>query len=396
MVDPPQTGDQPTPAMRMLTTMAQLLIRHDQELQGLRRMDQYILFLNPDPTGALHLLLHETVPVEGESREDGGLIPDSDDAAETAPDASLADQHEEQAGQAHDEQGDRSDLHHLGRQGPDSCRPQLPLPPLGSENPDVGSGQKETPSECQEDGSALGRAGGDDAGPGAGDAFPCPESPGPQERSRRPLAPPDQPSERQGLRPALSSRSQFDMDGSGCNDEAAYPASNPYGNRSSEYVGPIQGPREGQTEGAQEIPDQISVLSPALVATLTQCLCGLRLTNDRNWCYGNSIIHSLLWALVSFQDPMTDLWGAHFAELISFLQTFANKPATLQHTDWFRQIVTDWGAELGQKDCAECAQRTLAWLQSTAFDMRWERRLDTAAGIQVHDHSPDADSLPSH
>jgi len=84
---------------------------------------------------------------------------------------------------------------------------------------------------------------------------------------------------------------------------------------------------------------------------------------------------------------MTDLWGAHFAELISFLQTFANKPATLQHTDWFRQIVTDWGAELGQKDCAECAQRTLAWLQSTAFDMRWERRLDTAAGIQVHDHS---------
>ena len=325
-------------------------------------------------------------PVEGESREDGGLIPDSDDAAETAPDASLADQHEEQAGQAHDEQGDRSDLHHLGRQGPDSCRPQLPLPPLGSENPDVGSGQKD-PSECQEDGSALGRAGGDDAGPGAGDAFPCPESPGPQERSRRPLAPPDQPSERQGLRPALSSRSQFDMDGSGCNDEAAYPASNPYGNRSSEYVGPIQGPREGQTEGAQEIPDQISVLSPALVATLTQCLCGLRLTNDRNWCYGNSIIHSLLWALVSFQDPMTDLWGAHFAELISFLQTFANKPATLQHTDWFRQIVTDWGAELGQKDCAECAQRTLAWLQSTAFDMRWERRLDTAAGIQVHDHS---------
>ena len=44
MVDPPQTGDQPMPAMKMLTTVAQLLIRHDQELQGLRRMDQYILF----------------------------------------------------------------------------------------------------------------------------------------------------------------------------------------------------------------------------------------------------------------------------------------------------------------------------------------------------------------
>jgi len=75
MVDPPQTGDQPTPAMRMLTTMAQLLIRHDQELQGLRRMDQYILFLNPDPTGALHLLLHETVQwkEKAEKMEDSSL-----------------------------------------------------------------------------------------------------------------------------------------------------------------------------------------------------------------------------------------------------------------------------------------------------------------------------------
>jgi hypothetical protein len=41
--------------------MAQLLIRHDQELQSLRKMDQFILFLNPDPTGALHILLQETV-----------------------------------------------------------------------------------------------------------------------------------------------------------------------------------------------------------------------------------------------------------------------------------------------------------------------------------------------
>lgn len=61
MADPPQTGELQAPALKMLTTMAQLLIRHDQELQGLRRMDQYILFLNPEPTGALHLLLHETV-----------------------------------------------------------------------------------------------------------------------------------------------------------------------------------------------------------------------------------------------------------------------------------------------------------------------------------------------
>ena len=75
MADPPQTGDQPAPTMKMLTTMAQLLIRHDQELQGLRRMDQYILFLNPEPTGALHLLLHETVQwkEKAEKMEDSSM-----------------------------------------------------------------------------------------------------------------------------------------------------------------------------------------------------------------------------------------------------------------------------------------------------------------------------------
>ncbi|CAL1146915.1 unnamed protein product [Cladocopium goreaui] len=40
--------------------MAHMLIRHDQELNSLRRTDQFILFLNPDPTGALHLLIQES------------------------------------------------------------------------------------------------------------------------------------------------------------------------------------------------------------------------------------------------------------------------------------------------------------------------------------------------
>ena len=47
-------------AMQLLTTMAQLIVRHDQEMNSLRRTDQFILFLNPDPTGALHLLIQES------------------------------------------------------------------------------------------------------------------------------------------------------------------------------------------------------------------------------------------------------------------------------------------------------------------------------------------------
>ena len=55
MADPPSV-----PVLRLLSTMAQLVIRHDQEIQNLRRMDQFMLFLNQEPKGALHLLLEES------------------------------------------------------------------------------------------------------------------------------------------------------------------------------------------------------------------------------------------------------------------------------------------------------------------------------------------------
>ena len=48
------------PTLQLLKTLTQLVVRHDQELQSLRRMDQFILFLNHEPQGALHILLQET------------------------------------------------------------------------------------------------------------------------------------------------------------------------------------------------------------------------------------------------------------------------------------------------------------------------------------------------
>lgn len=50
-----------TQQQRLLSTLVQLVVRQDQELQCLRKMDQFILFLGQEPTGALHILLQETV-----------------------------------------------------------------------------------------------------------------------------------------------------------------------------------------------------------------------------------------------------------------------------------------------------------------------------------------------
>jgi hypothetical protein len=80
-------------------------------------------------------------------------------------------------------------------------------------------------------------------------------------------------------------------------------------------------------------------------------------------------------------------WGQHSAALISFLQQVADRSALLPETDWFQQALGDWGASQGQMDSAEFVQRFLLWMQSTAFDMRWERRLATDHGMQVFDCS---------
>ena len=61
---PPQQADhdqqEALPVMQLVRTMANLIIKHDQELQNLRKMDQFILFLSSEPLGALHLLAQES------------------------------------------------------------------------------------------------------------------------------------------------------------------------------------------------------------------------------------------------------------------------------------------------------------------------------------------------
>lgn len=69
--DPPQkpddqpknrgTGSRETPEHnKLLLALAHLAIKQDQELQSMRKQDQFILFLSSEATGAFHLMLQET------------------------------------------------------------------------------------------------------------------------------------------------------------------------------------------------------------------------------------------------------------------------------------------------------------------------------------------------
>ena len=148
-----------------------------------------------------------------------------------------------------------------------------------------------------------------------------------------------------------------------------------------------QGQREGQASPTDQ-PDGPEV-RPQL-AVLLHVLSHLRLQNDSNWCYANSTIFSLIWALLSMQCEAASL-GIHFAHLIQFMPCHNLQRVALVDLDWFDQILRNWTAFSGdqrgrQQDASEFAAAVMTWLQAPAVNMTWERRLEEMDLVHVHDH----------
>ncbi|CAL1148105.1 unnamed protein product [Cladocopium goreaui] len=331
-VDMPNVSTAPT--MQLLRTLTQLVVRHDQELQDLRKMDQFILFLNPEPTGALHILLQESAQWK-KSMEEGSTslkMPLRQHLMKALLNAMMT-----RAGQiveSKDTEGlfttslqkgvilaDRSFPFHRW----DPATKQLTI---DKKQPVSAAKMKQHLEELLE----------------------MLTDPAMVIRFHALSQSKDQTSK------AVPWRLQINM-------------------------------RPGQgAEGAEGHTSQTRALSPALVAEMTKNLSIMCMANDRNWCYGNSTAYSFLWTLLCLNCHETSLWGWQSSALIDFIQHHST-PVVLKNIDWFKQILLDWGISQTQQDSAECAQHLLNWLQPQAFDMRWERRLDTEHGLHVFDHS---------
>ena len=321
---------------------------------------------------------------------DGECIHISADATAPTPGPDNAECHENQSRPNCQSSGDRSTVPDFTGQGADLGGQELPFSSLGPGDQNLGAGQ-EAANQCHQNGAELGGIDRAVDSQGSGYPIPCTESSGCPDRQDSALAPSDSLAARSGLRSPSLSDIQCHLDGGGSNDEAAQLGAIPSGLHSPGHGGPdhFQGTGQGQGEeqATQEVRREVRVLSQVMIETLTQIACRLRLHNDRNWCYGNASMHSLIWCLLCLQFPMTDLWGPHFGELILFMRQHANKPAQLCDVEWFQDIVRGWGASQDQKDSAEFVQRALSWLRAAAFDLRWERRIETADRIHVHDSS---------
>ncbi|CAL1138037.1 unnamed protein product [Cladocopium goreaui] len=335
MADLPPDVPQQQPALQMLTTMANLLIRHDQELQSLRKMDQYILFLNPDPTGALHLLMEATVQWRKKSKSLMmplrqhlvlALLNKMRDRLAQLMKCNETDQLFTTSLAKGLILADRSFPFHR-------WDPQAQQLVLDKKSPVTGTKMDqhlEELTEMMQDPELVVRF--------------------------HALRTPDSQLDR-----VIPWRMQINL-----RRDRAY-----------ELLHQISFNAIWMVVGATMKPHS---LNQSPMATHLQTMLGQK-------GRGKGKHRPQKKQATPKSVPMKDLWGLHGETLISFLQRHADTPASLQAEVWFQDIVHNWGDALGQKDCAECAQRALAWLQSSAFDMRWERRLAVATDIQKFDSS---------
>ena len=338
-------------------------------------------FFEPRATGSHAGLADRNCTME---EENGLLVHSSDDATETAPHDSLAERPQE-ASRSGDRMPDNgSVVSDLAGQRLDSSGSLIPLSQVGWTDQPIDPGQ-EGSHQCQKDGAALGRASGDVHGQRIGGEISRLEGAIGAAAEDCPVAATIEPSQRSSLRAALPDGIQLDMDVGWGEHETPQSGPNLIGYGAAESEWPQQGSGQGEAQTAAFHPAEEGELGFETMAILAHGLSRLRLKNNSNWCYANSTIYGLLWTIISLQSPTDANWGVHFVELADFLRRTASHAVALADLSWFRQLLCNWGSTQNQMDCAEFSQHTLDWLCSDAFDMRWERRLQTSTGIQVLD-----------
>ena len=324
------------------------------------------------------------------SLEDTDGEPDTTAAAatETTLGAHPAEGATAQCGQDRGEQRHGAAVPEVSQDGIDPGGQELSIPPLGWPEATIGDRQKAT-CELSENVSASDGVAGDDAGQRDGGTLPRTQDSDLSRHQGHSMAAANQHEERQSLRLAVPTAAQLHLDGSGCNHEAAHADTITTGNHLAIHGGQEQG--QGQGQDQNPYPSQAGGLMSALdvegFQKLPKCFYGLKLHNDSNWCYANSCLYCVLWTLLNVDAPNIQQWGPHCVVLTDFLIRHAKQTAVLADYSWFQDILCAWGPSQGQKDSAECAQHFLKWLQTDAFDMSWERRLDTAEGFISLDHS---------
>ena len=191
------------------------------------------------------------------------------------------------------------------------------------------------------------------------------------------------------------------LDALGHQSQAAQPVPEfPGGHHRAESGTPPQGTgeRETEREGSQGQPGQTSALTGDLHMTpgeLTHIVSHLVLANPNNWCFCNAAAYSLFWTVLNLSCYTPELWGRQCHEIMRFLGTAKTQLSSLATRVCFQDLMRCWGRDaigqmsssISQQDSSEFVQVWLNELQSSAFQMQWEKRMTVTEYTHMLDFS---------
>eukprot|EP00435_Cladocopium_sp_Y103_P007747 s1186_g2.t1 len=146
---------------------------------------------------------------------------------------------------------------------------------------------------------------------------------------------------------------------------------------------------QGLWQGQDEITavPEVRDLTFEDLQSLRRLASGLTLSNPSTWCYANTTLYGILWALLNQNTISKRFWGVHFGQLSQFLQRSDGATQHLEKELWFQELFECWGQAQAQQDCAEFVHTFLQWLSTTAIDMRWACRVEHEKQISTVDTS---------
>ena len=201
-----------------------------------------------------------------------------------------------------------------------------------------------------------------------------------------PMDPPDRDETRRGPDPPGSTAGLHSLGPDWSHDEGAHAG----GQSPESGAATTSGERTWQTDPLSgEIQGQGQALEEETAADLRwmlrQRLTEMQLINLENWCYANTALVTLLWALLSCTDiPVAD-WGPLGQHIVQFIQFDTLLSVHLPDVWWFQQILQSWHGDGVQCDPVEFLTHLVKGLGIPRLNWSWERRVQLGTEISVRD-----------
>ena len=270
----------------------------------------------------------------------------------------------------------------------------MPIPRLGSST-ETTAGLQAASDLPEEDGSEHSRAPRDEHRNDVGPSVSCPAAVG----GHHPLAPSIEPESRQGVLADAGSLRLEHLGSHGGQSQSSQSTSVQSGKSVEQGLESATLQGQEQRQIGHCLPDQLTMQRTFEREMLLDMVAHARFANVDNWCFANSAVLSLLWTTMSVRECTLSFWGLHCNTLFDFVHKLHSQPGVLSQETWFNEVLQCWGrhdpenpGHISQQDAAEFISTWLHAMQSPAFDMRWERRIE--ADSIVHKVDESASSLP--